>query len=156
LTPFVSAAFGLDMDHLRSLGITDPGSSQVVEAIRSGALTSDERLFLSLMSSSLLMEISFDARKRILEAGGPVDEAYVIQLGSLLGVDGETIYRLGPGSVVGLAEGVVNKPARMTVITTTTVQARVIPLHKIDATIATLPTEAKAMLQTIIKRTLAM
>ena len=74
----------------------------------------------------------------------------------MLGSEGSDLYRLGPGSVLGLAEGIINKPSKMNVITVSHVQAKIIPLHKIDAIIGILPTELRAMLMTIIKRTLAL
>jgi CRP-like cAMP-binding protein len=76
--------------------------------------------------------------------------------GSLVGVEGDNIYRLGPGAVLGLAEGIINRPSKMSVITATPVQARLIPFHKIDAVISLLPKEVKGILQTIVKRTLAL
>jgi hypothetical protein len=36
------------------------------------------------------------------------------------------------------------------------VQARLIPFHKVDSIISLLPKEMKAILQTIVKRTLAL
>jgi hypothetical protein len=50
----------------------------------------------------------------------------------------------------------INQPSKMSVITATAVQARLIPFHKIDTMISMLPKEMKAILQTIIKRTLAL
>lgn len=41
-------------------------------------------------------------------------------------------------------------------ITVTAVQARVIPLHRIDSIVAKLPLEVRSIMQTIIKRTLAL
>jgi hypothetical protein len=57
---------------------------------------------------------------------------------------------------LGLAEGVINRPSQMTVITTTSVQAQLIPFHKIDTIISLLPKEVKGILHTIVKRTLAL
>ena len=152
----VSSSFALDLEKLKSLGINDPRSAATVEMIRSKLLTSDQRLFLSLWGSSLLKTALFEPKKKIITAGNVVDEGYLIISGSLVGVEGEHIFRFGPGSVLGLAEGVINQPSKMTVITTTTVQARLIPFHKIDSVIASLPKELRGILHTIVKRTLAL
>ena len=98
----------------------------------------------------------FEAKKKIITAGSLIEEGYLIISGSLVGVEGDHIYRFGPGSVLGLAEGVINHPSKMSVITTTAVQARLIPFHKVDTIISLLPKEMKAILQTIVKRTLAL
>jgi len=121
-----------------------------------GKLSGDERLFLGLYGSPILSTILFEPKRKIIFAGKPIEDAYLIIDGSLLGSEGSDLYRLGPGSVLGLAEGIINKPSKMNVITVSHVQAKIIPLHKIDAIIGILPTELRAMLMTIIKRTLAL
>jgi hypothetical protein len=57
--------------------------------------------------------------------------------------------------VLGLAEGVFNRPSNISVVTTTAVQARLIPFHKVDTMISLLPREMRMILETIVKRTLA-
>jgi hypothetical protein len=154
--PNLRASFAVDSDRLKSFGIIDPRSAHTLEIFKSGLLTSDERLYLSLWGSSLLSSISFEPKRKIIAAGEIVDQAYLIVSGTLVGTEGDDIYRFGPGSVLGLAEGIVNKPSKYSVITVTAVQARVIPLHRIDAIVAKLPLEVRSILQTIIKRTLAL
>jgi hypothetical protein len=46
--------------------------------------------------------------------------------------------------------------SKISIVTTTAVQARVIPFHKVDAIVSLLPKEMRGILQTIIKRTLAL
>ncbi len=105
---------------------------------------------------SMLKTVLFEPKKKIISAGSLVEEGYLIVSGSLVGVEGEQIYRFGPGAVLGLAEGVINRPSKISVISTTSVQARLIPFHKVDTIISLLPKEMKAILQTIVKRTLAL
>ena len=152
----VRSSFAIDLEKLTSLGIKDPRSAAAIELIQSKSLTSDQRLFLSLWGSSLLKTTLFEPKKKIITAGQLVEEGYLIISGSLVGLEGDHIYRLGPGAVLGLAEGIINQPSKMTVMTTTAVQARLIPFHKIDSIIAVLPLELRAILQTIVKRTLAL
>ncbi|MEI7495527.1 MAG: cyclic nucleotide-binding domain-containing protein [Betaproteobacteria bacterium] len=152
----VTSSFAIDLEKLKSLGINDPRSKAAMEMVRSKLLTSDQRLFLSLWGSNLLKTVLFEPKKKIITAGNVVEEGYLIISGSLVGIEGDHIYRLGPGAVLGLAEGVINRPSQMTVITTTSVQAQLIPFHKIDTIISLLPKEVKGILHTIVKRTLAL
>jgi len=152
----LSASFALDLEKLKDLGLSDPRSAVAMDLIRAGSISSDQRLFLTLSNSTLLQTVIFPPKKKIISAGSLVEDGYLITGGTLIAVEGDFIYRLGPGAVLGLAEGVINRPSRMTVVTTTNVQARLIPLHKMDATISKLPTEVKAILQTIVKRTLGL
>ena len=152
----VSSSFAIDLETLKSLGINDPRSAAALEMILDKSLTSDQRLFLSLWGSHLLKTVLFEPKKKIITAGSLVEEGYLIISGSLVGIEDDHIYRLGPGAVLGLAEGVINRPSKMTVITATSVQARLIPFHKIDSVISLLPKEVRGILITIVKRTLAL
>ena len=62
----------------------------------------------------------------------------------------------GPGAVLGLAEGVITQPSKYSVSTTSAVQARLLPLHRIDAIVDKLPLEVRSIMQTVIKRILAL
>ena len=151
----VNSSFAIDLEKLKNLGINDPRSTAALDLIRSKSLSSDQRLFHSLWRSTLLKTVLFEPKKKIISAGSLVEEGYLIVSGSLVGVQGEQIYRFGPGAVLGLAEGMINQPSKMSIVTATAVQVRLIPFHKIDSMISLLPKEMKAVLQTIIKRTLA-
>ena len=152
----MSSSFAIDLEKLKSLGINDPRSAAALEMILDKSLTSDQRLFLSLWGSHLLKTVLFEPKNKIITAGSLVEEGYLIISGSLVGIEDDHIYRLGPGAVLGLAEGVINRPSKMTVITATSVQARLIPFHKIDSVISLLPNEVRGILFTIVKRTLAL
>ncbi len=154
--PNLRASFAVDSDRLKGFGILDPRSAHALEIFKSGTLTSDERLYLSLWGSALLSSISFEPKRRIIAVGETVEQAYLVVSGTLVATQGDDIYRLGPGAVLGLAEGVINQPSKYSVISVTAVQARVIPLHRIDAIVAKLPLEVRSILQTVIKRTLAL
>ena len=131
----VSSSFTIDIEKFLSLGINDPRTIAGLDLIKSKSLSSDQRLFLSLWSSTRLKTIILEPKKKIITAGTLLEEGYLITNGSLVGVEGEQIYRFGPGAVLGLAEGIINHPSKMSVITTTAVQARLIPFHKVDAAI---------------------
>ena len=152
----VSSSFAIDLEKFKNLSINDPRSPAARDLIKSKLLSSDQRLFLSLLGSTLLKTKLFEPKKKIIAAGTLVEEGYLIVTGSLVGVQGKQIYRFGPGAVLGLAEGIINRPSKISVVTTTAVQARLIPFHKVDTVISLLPNEMKGILQTIVKRTLAL
>ena len=152
----VSSSFSIDLEKLKILDNSDPRTAAEHELIRSKSITSDLRLFMSLRDSPLLKTVLFEPKKKIISSGKLVEVGYVIISGSLVGVEGEQIYRFGPGSVLGLAEGMINQPSKISIITTTSVQARLIPFAKIDAIMSVLPKEMTAILKTIVNRTLTL
>ena len=148
----ISASFDVDVEHLHALGVVDPSSSKSLDIFSSGQLNSNERLYFSLWGSKLLSTTSFESQKKIFQKGEDVAVAYFIVSGSLLAIDGEHIERLGPGSVLCLA----GLPAPKTVVTVTPVQARIIPLHKVDHMVPNLPHAIRQIIRTTVKRTLAL
>jgi CRP-like cAMP-binding protein len=151
-----ASSFAVDIDHLHALGVVDPYSPKSLELYGSGKLTSEERLYFTLWGSSQLSTASFSARKRLVTKGAEVHAAYFIVSGNLLGIDGDTIYRLGPGSVIGLAEGVGGLPYSMTVVSVDAVQARLIAMHKVDGLLAKMPAGLRGILRSAVVRTLAL
>jgi CRP-like cAMP-binding protein len=150
----VKGSFAVEIDRLHQMGVIDPTSPKSIEIYKSGKLNSNERLYFSLWGSKEFSSVAFNSKQKIFTAGDEVDTAYFIVSGFLLGVDGPNIYRLGPGSVIGLAEGMVNQPIKMTVVCTTAVHARAIPLHKVDRIIEKMPEAAKGFFKTAINRIL--
>lgn len=152
----LSATFDIDVAHLHVLGVVDPDSPKSLSIFASGQLSSNERLYFSLWGSKLLSTTSFESQKKIFQQGEDVSVAYFIVSGSLLAINGPHIERLGPGSVLCLAEGLAGMPAPKTVVTVTPVQARIIPLHKVDHMIPNLPDAIRQTIRTTVKRTLAL
>ena len=106
-----SASFEIDVEHLKALGVVDPNSPKSLDIFASGKLNSNERLYFSLWGNKFLSSASFEAKKKIFQQGEDVAVAYFIVSGSLLAVNGQIIERLGPGSVLCLAEGLAGLPA---------------------------------------------
>ena len=151
-----AASFEVDIDHLHDLGVIDPTSSRSLEIFKSGQLTSNERLYFSLWGSKLLSSINFDAKQRVFTQGEAVHDAYFIVSGNLLGIDGDRIERLGPGSILCLAEGLAGLPASKTIVAVNSVQARIIPLHKVDQFVPHLPQALRTTIRTNVMRTLGL
>lgn len=152
--PQVAASFRVDVERLREMGVADPYSPSSIEHYKSGKLTSDERLFFTLWGSQYLPASTFSERKRLATKGGAVASAYFVVSGDLLGIDGDLIYRLGPGSVIGLAEGLARLPYSMTVVSVSALQVRIFPMHKIDEMLERMPTGFRSILRTTVDRTL--
>lgn len=147
--------FKVDIEHLHALGVVHPISNRSLEIFESGKLNSNERLYFSLWRSKNLNSVAFDPKKKLFQKGDKISSAYFIVSGSLLSIEGDLIERLGPGSVIGLAEGIKGVDYPKTVITISAVEARVLPLSKISHIIPKLPTVIQKILFNIINRSLA-
>ena len=125
-----TASFSVDIEHLHALGVVDPYSPKSLELYSSGQLSSEERLYFTLWGSSQLSTASFSARQKLVTKGAEVHAAYFIVSGQMLALDGDHIYRIGPGSVIGLAEGLAGLPYSMTVVAVSAVQVRLIAIDR--------------------------
>lgn len=91
---------------------------------------------------------------RFATQGEAVSSAYFIIKGAALGVRGDEIYRLGPGSVIGLAEGIGAQPHYMTTIAVDDVQVRVFPVYAIAKLVKNMPPGLRGILKSTVMRTL--
>ena len=138
--------FSVDADRLRKL---EPN------ALESESLSSGDRFFISLASSPLLDTTLLLPGKKIVEIGEHFYVAYLVLSGEIQILDKDQSYKLGAGSVLGLSEGMVGLASKFSATALTSVQVKIIPFHRVDAVIKFLPPELRAILLTIIKRTLA-
>jgi len=134
--------------------VVDPYSEQSLQLYHSGKLNANERLYFSLWGSSELSTSLIRARTRFAKQGEPVSSAYFIIKGAALGVKDDEIYRLGPGSVIGLAEGVGAQPHSMTAIAVDDVQVRVFPVYVIAKLVKNMPPGLRGILKATVMRTL--
>jgi CRP-like cAMP-binding protein len=150
----VTSSFAVDIEHLHALGVVDPYSPQSIQLYSSGKLVSNERLYFTLWGSAELNTSLFTPRSRIATVGQAVGAAYFIINGSALGLQGDNIYRLGPGSVIGLAEGIGALNYSMTVVAVSTVQVRVIPMYVVSKLVTKMPSGLRGILKSTVMRTL--
>ncbi|MEY2948225.1 MAG: hypothetical protein RL084_1622 [Pseudomonadota bacterium] len=148
--------FSVESEKLGKLGVNFLRSSDGAAALKSGLLKGEERLYLSLLGTPLLNATLILPGKKIIEAGHQFEDAYFLVNGEVQIQQGEKSFRLGAGSVLGLAEGMVGLASRYTAIALTSVQVKMIPFHKVDSIVKVLPPELRAILVTIIKRNLAL
>lgn len=150
----VTAGFGIDIERLHRLGAVDPYSKESLALYASGQLVSNERLYFTLWGCNEMNLSLFEPKTRISTAGKPAESAYFIVSGNALGVQGKHIYRLGPGSVIGLAEGIAGIDYVMTVIAVDAVQVRVMPMGSINLQIQNMASGLKGIVRSLVMRTL--
>lgn len=151
---YAAASFAVNIDHLHALGVRDPYSKQSLQLYHSGKLNANERLYFSLWGSSELSTSLIRAKTRFARQGEPVSSAFFVIKGQVLGVQGDQIYRLGPGSVIGLAEGVGGLAYSMDAIAVDDVQVRVFPIYTISKLVKNMPPGLKGILKSTVMRTL--
>jgi CRP-like cAMP-binding protein len=150
----INGSFQVDIEHLHRLGVVDPNSSQSLEIYRSGKLNSNERLYFSLWGCKDLNSTMFDSKQKIIQKGDDITSAYFIVSGTALGLDGRLVERLGPGSIIGLAEGIIGISASKTIICVTPIQARILPINKIIHAIPKLPSVIQKIIMNLANRSL--
>ncbi len=152
----VASRFQVDIDHLHALGVVDPYSRKALALYRRGHMTSQERLYFSLWGASQLESSFIEARARLCTAGDAVRSAWFIVKGEALGLRDGAVYRLGPGSVIGLAEGLAGRGFSMTVVAVGDCQLRVFPMGTITALVRVMPAGLRGILRSAMMRTLAL
>jgi len=150
----ISSQFSIDTERIKSLGVNDTSSHKSLQIFESGQLTSNERLYFSLWGSKELNSVHLESKKKILQKGEPIQLAYFIVSGTLLSIDGDHLERLGPGSVIGLAEGIKGINSLKTVITSTHVEARILPLNKLINIIPRVPSVIQKIIFNLVNRSI--
>jgi CRP-like cAMP-binding protein len=152
--PLNDPVFSVDHTKFSKLGKNFLNSNEGMQAILSGQFKGEERLYLSMISTPLLNAKVFSPEKVLIRAGEQFEEAFFIVSGEVQITRTGKTYTVGPGSVLGLSEGMVGVPSRYTAVALTSLQLKVIEFHKVDSIINMLPAEVRAILATIIKRNL--
>ncbi len=101
----VPLAYQLNVERFSEPFGSDMGTMDMHAYAQYKGLSSDERKFLSLMHAGELRSRIFAQDELIFEANKPAIQAVLILEGEALWEVSEQPCKLGPGSVVGLAEG---------------------------------------------------
>ena len=152
----IQSQFEVSIDKLNALGVIDPYSDASLAIYASGKLSSDERLYFALWGCQHLSAANFNARQVVAQQGAEVTSGIFIVRGRLLGINADMIYRLGPGSVIGLAEGLAGQPYSMRVVCVTDVEARLIPLQQVKRQIPRMPAGLRGIMRSAVMRTLSL
>lgn len=122
--------FGVDLERIAALGLIGAGTLKARAAYDRLGFSSADRLYHELASDLTLGMAIFSAGDRVAQAGEDVINAHIIRSGVLAAEVGARVMRIGPGSVIGLAEGLALHKHRMTVTAITDVSAAVIPIYR--------------------------
>jgi CRP-like cAMP-binding protein len=129
-TDGTSMRFSVDLGRVRAVGNAMPGSLAALAAYDQHGLASHERLYHQLVGDLALVTAVFRPGDRIAVAGEDVVNAYIVRDGAMQAILDRRALRIGPGSVIGLAEGLANVGHGMTVVAETVVTTSVIPMHR--------------------------
>jgi len=129
-SPGEKPRFALDVQRFKTLGITDPKSRAALDAYDHHEFSSAERLFFKLWGTDLLNSGLFHPGQKIAARGEHPVFAHVIISGEVMTTSDEGSYLFGPGSVFGLAEGLIDDVYRWDAVARTVVTTKVIPIDR--------------------------
>lgn len=121
--------FGINMQKLLRLGVLDPGRLPEAHDLEEHKLSSEEHLFCRLWSSDMMRSQIFGKDEPVCVQGQAVTEAFILFQGQAQATFGDVQFQLGPGAVIGLAEGIAGKPYRWTVHADSILHTRSIPIR---------------------------
>ena len=148
------AKFELNRDLYKELSFADARLKSTLELFEKKEMSSQERLFFKVWASDKLKIGVFDVGIEILKKGEVPLSAYAITMGSVECTDGEHEYTLGPGSVLGLAEGLAETPLRHTYTVKEFVNCKIIPIPNAMRELQLTNTGLKAVCRMTIERIL--
>ncbi|MEY2776268.1 MAG: hypothetical protein RLY30_366 [Pseudomonadota bacterium] len=124
--------FGINTQKLDRIGalVRIESDSAQLKQYEDAALTSEERLYTKIWSSNLLKTGFFTRGEVILTRGAPIREAHVIIQGQVVVDQGDRAVLMGPGCVLGLAEGLAGLPSRWTATADGLLNTRLIPIER--------------------------
>ena len=148
------AKFEINRDLYNELSLADARLKSTIDLFEKKEMSSQERLFFKVWASDKLKIGVFDVGVEILKKGEVPLSAYAITMGSVECIDGEHEYVLGPGSVLGLAEGLAEIPLRHTYTVKEFINCKVIPIPNAMRELQLTNTGLKAVCRMTIERIL--
>ena len=120
--------FGINMPKLLRLGALDLDRLTGELPLDDLALSSEESLFCRLWASDMMHSHIHNKSDVLTRAGEPVQLAHIIFQGQAVARWKNRSFFLGPGAVIGLAEGLCDQPHRWSVHADTILHTRSIPI----------------------------
>ena len=148
------AKFEISRELYKELSLADAKLKSAIEFFEKKEMSSQERLFFKVWASDKFKIGVFDKNMCILKKGDVPLSAYAITMGSVECEDGEHEYILGPGSVIGLAEGLSETPLRYTYTVKDFVNCKIIPIQNAIRELQMTNTGLKAVCRMTIERIL--
>jgi hypothetical protein len=133
---------------------SDMGTLDIQSYAHHKGLSSDERKFLSLMHAGALQSRIFAQDEIIFEANKPVTQALLILEGEALWKVSEQPCKLGPGSVLGLAEGLAGLRHLYSLCALTQVRAKTLALSELLADLESANAGIKGLFRVTLERIL--
>ncbi|CAN1560557.1 cyclic nucleotide-binding domain-containing protein [Limnohabitans sp. B9-3] len=148
--------FGINTQKLSKTGLLDSNGQPLTDDAHDTKLSSEEHLFSRLRSSSFLRSAIFSKGHILFSQGDMVKEAHVIFQGQVRVISGDTSFYMGPGAVIGLAEGIAGVPMRWTLQAETLLNTRLIPIQRAVEEIRTTDAGLRSICRVTVMRTLGM
>lgn len=123
--------FQIERSTFESLGPTQTNSRSVYDFFDDKKLSSTQRLFFKLWSSNKVYTTVLEPDKTILRAGEVPDTGFLILAGEAYVAVGDDTLILGPGSAIGIAEGLCDLPMRASYVSKTALTVKVIPMPNV-------------------------
>lgn len=120
--------FSIDTSRFSSISFSESGRSHSAEYYANLNLSSDERLLFQLMANPNLTTAVFVSGSVLMHKDELVATAHVVVSGTVEIIHPEGTYRVGPGAVIGLSEGLLGIQASCAVKAQTAVNTRMIPI----------------------------
>lgn len=150
----VPLAYQLNLDRFSTPIGSDMGTMDMHTYAQHKGLNSEERKFLSLMYTSDLRSSIFAQDELIFEAKKPAIQALLILEGEALWEVSEQPCKLGPGSVVGLAEGLAGLPHLYNLRAISQVRAKTLLLSELLADLESVNVGIKGLFRVTLERIL--
>jgi CRP-like cAMP-binding protein len=150
----VPLAYQLNVDRFSEPLGSDMGTMDMHTYAQYKGLSSDERKFLSLMHAGELRSRIFAQDELIFEANKPAIQALLILEGEALWEVSEQPCKLGPGSVVGLAEGLAGLRHLYNLRAISQVRAKTLTLSELVADLESANAGIKGLFRVTLERIL--
>jgi CRP-like cAMP-binding protein len=122
--------FSISRDLYEELSLTESKLKSTLDYFEKKNMTSQERLFFKLWSEDQLKLGVFEKDQVIIKKGEIPGLAFAVTLGEIHTSDSKNDYVLGPGSVIGLAEGLSETPSNYEYRAKEFVNCKIIPLTR--------------------------
>ena len=124
------AKFEINRDLYKELSLADARLKSTIDLFEKKEMSSQERLFFKIWASDELKLGVFEKGQVVIKKGETPGLAYAVTLGEIETFDSDNHYNLGPGSVIGLAEGLAEVPSKYEYRVKEFVNCKIIPLPR--------------------------
>lgn len=123
-----SLLFGIDTQKLSDLGVLHLKGLAEADSLEENRLSSEEHLFCRLWASNMLRGELFTKGDRLMRKGEQIEFAHILFKGQATVTTDSQEFLIGPGTVIGLAEGLAGEPAAWDVRAASLLMTRIIPI----------------------------